>query len=97
MPSEVYRRSTELLEAEVDDELVALDPAQGSCFGFNSVAKDIWRKLEQPRSFDELRDELIAEYDVPAEQCSSELRSLLDDLTGLGLIARETPSGNQDT
>ena len=33
-----YRRATQLLEAGIGDELVALDPDQGSCFGFNGVA-----------------------------------------------------------
>jgi hypothetical protein len=85
--SQMYRRAAELLEADINDELVALEPTQGFCFGFNSVAKDVWRKLEQPRTFDELRGELLAEYEVTDEQCTLELRMLLDDLIAKGLIA----------
>ena len=95
MGKEVYRRSAELLEADVSDELVALDPAKGTCFGFNSVAKDVWHKLEHPCTFEELRDALVAEYDVQQEQCSTELRELLDQLRGMGLVERETVAGNQ--
>ena len=36
-----YQRATELLEAELGDELVALDQAQGQCFGFNGVATSV--------------------------------------------------------
>lgn len=84
----VFRRSAELLEADINDELVALEPNQGACFGFNSVAKDVWRKLEQPRSFNELRAGLIDDYDVSEEQCTQELRDLLEQLAQAKLIER---------
>jgi hypothetical protein len=74
------------MEAEIGDELVALEPAKGNCFGFNSVATSVWRALAEPRSFDQLRDALLDEYDVDAEQCSSELRTLLEDMEARGLI-----------
>jgi hypothetical protein len=81
-----YRRAVELLEADINDELVALEPAKGACFGFNSVANDVWRKLAQPRSFDELRSDLLSEYDVDEDQCTEELSALLDDMTRAKLI-----------
>jgi ornithine carbamoyltransferase len=84
--NEMYRRSARLLEAEINDELVALEPNQGACFGFNSVATDVWRKLEQPRSFAELRNALLAEYDVSEEQCTGELRELLEQMREARLI-----------
>ena len=43
MSDPVYKRRTELMEAELGDELVGLDPAAGECFGFNSVATSVWR------------------------------------------------------
>jgi hypothetical protein len=84
----VYERAVEFMEAELGDELVALDPKAGECFGFNAVATSVWRQLERPRSFEELRDALLAEYEVEPEQCARELRELLDDLTNRGLLAR---------
>lgn len=86
MTNQIYRRSVQLLEAEIDDELVALEPSQGACFGFNPVAKEVWRKLEQPRSFEELRTELLAEYEVGEQQCTDELRALLQQMTAAKLI-----------
>lgn len=81
-----YRRATDLMEANLGDELVALDPDGGQCFGFNSVATSVWRELQQPRTFDQLRDVLLSEYDVDAEQCTRELQELLDDLSSKGLV-----------
>jgi hypothetical protein len=85
---ETYRRAVELLEAEINDELVALEPIKGACFGFNSVAKDVWRKLEQPRTFDELKNELLSEYEVSEHQCTEELRGLLNEMSRANLIER---------
>jgi hypothetical protein len=82
-----YRRATDLMEANLGDELVALDPAKGNCFGFNEVATWVWHRLEQPGTFDQLRDGLLAQYDVSDQQCTSELQALLDDLAERGLIA----------
>jgi hypothetical protein len=81
-----YRRAAELMEADVGDELVALDPDKGSCFGFNSVATAVWRQLSQPRRLSELHCELMAQYEVDSDQCRSELQSLLDDMLEKGLV-----------
>jgi hypothetical protein len=74
------------MEAELGDELVALDPKAGECFGFNSVATSVWRNLKQPKSFEQLRDALLEEYEVEPERCSDELEALLEDLTARGLV-----------
>jgi len=81
-----YKRAAELMEADIGNELVALEPEAGSCFGFNEVATVVWRRLAEPRSFDELRDGLLADYDVSTEQCSSELQALLDEMKAQGLV-----------
>lgn len=83
-----YHRAIELLEADIDDEMVALEPRKGSCFGFNSVATTVWRYLAVPRTADELKAHLLAEYEVGEESCETELRELLDDFEAKGLISR---------
>lgn len=90
MPGTTYKRAIELMEADVGDELVALDLEEGTCFGFNLVAASVWRSLSSPKTFDQLRDDLLAEFDVSAEQCTSELKDLLDDLTAKGLVEQST-------
>ena len=87
MASPVYRRAVDLMEAELGDELVALDPLAGECFGFNEVATSVWRQLAQPKAFEQIRDALLAEYEVGEEQCSIELRELLEELTARGLLS----------
>ena len=81
-----YERATQLMEAELGDELVALDVAQGSCFGFNEAAASVWRQLAQPRSFEQLRAALLDEYEVSEEECGRDLAELLDEMTRAGLV-----------
>ena len=84
------------MEADIGDELVALDPEAGKCFGFNSVATTVWHILERPRSFEEIRAILLDQYDVNAGQCSSELRQLLDALVGKGLVDTSADGRNKE-
>jgi Coenzyme PQQ synthesis protein D (PqqD) len=91
---QVYQRSVELLEADIKGELVALEPRSGACFGFNGVATAVWRMLEQPQSFDEIRNRLLAEFEVGQEQCTAELGDLLTSMRDQGLVSvsRSSPS-----
>jgi hypothetical protein len=86
MSSPVYRRAAEFMDAEIGEELVAMDVAAGDCFSFNPVATSVWRSLSSPKSFDDLRDELLNEYDVGSDRCTSELKDLLDDLVAKGVL-----------
>ena len=82
----MYERATRLLEAELGDELLTLNVDAGKCFGFNSVAASVWRRLEQPAGFEQLRSALLDEYDVSPEQCTKELRDLMQVLVDHGLV-----------
>ena len=81
----VHRRS-QLIEAEVDGELVALHVDSGTCYGFNGTATRVWALIAEPKSLAELRGALLAEYDVEPELCDRQLRELLGELQRDGLI-----------
>jgi len=81
----VHRRS-QLIEAEVDGELVALHVDSGTCYGFNGTATRVWGLIAEPKSLADLRATLLAEYDVNPELCDRQLRELLDELHRDGLI-----------
>ena len=89
----LYQRTVSLLEAELGDELVALDATEGNCFGFNSVATSVWRQLVSPKSFSELQGALLAEYEVGTEHCAEELQGLLNDLVEKGLVRVRADAG----
>jgi coenzyme PQQ synthesis protein D (PqqD) len=79
-------RCSELLEAEIDGDLVALDVQRGSCFGFNATAKDIWFLLETPRNFASLCEALLEKYDVMPEICRAGVAALVVELSREKLV-----------
>ncbi len=81
-----FLRCEDMLEAEVNEEIVALDVARGQCFGMNEVASEVWRMLAQPKSLDEICAALCANYEVDASTCRSEVQSLLSELQEEGLV-----------
>jgi hypothetical protein len=98
MEGTIYQRRGDILEADIGDELVALNVDDGMCFGFNSVATDVWKMLEQPQSASQLRARLAEQYEVDPERCAAELNSLLDQFVDMGLVAltrQAAPAGNR--
>ena len=79
-------RCQEMLEADVNGEIVALNVEQGQCYGLNSVASEIWRMLEEPRSIDDICARLTSEYDVDSATCRAEVVTLLLKLQEEGLV-----------
>jgi hypothetical protein len=89
----LVRRHGGLIEAEVDGELIGLEVEQGVCYGFNGTATRIWALIEEPRKISEIRDALLAEYDVDAATCERELQAVIAQLESDGLVALEPIAG----
>jgi hypothetical protein len=86
MRQPMYERARSLMEAELGEEMVALDPEGGECFGFNGVAATVWRLLECPSTAADLKQSLLLEYDVDPAQCDAEIDELLGDMVSRGLV-----------
>lgn len=74
--------SSELQEGEI----AILNLKDGVYYGLNSVGSRIWNLIQTPKSVAELREVLLAEYDVDVEVCTRELMDLLDNLSNKKLI-----------
>jgi hypothetical protein len=85
-PETVFRKSAELLESDVDDEIVALDVNKGQCYGLNAVGSRVWKLLDAPMSLREICSSLQDEYEVTPEVCEAEVGRLLADLQSEGLV-----------
>ncbi len=83
----IISRNRELLEAEVDGELVALQIDKGTCYGFNRSATRIWQLAEQPISLAALCDALTAEYAVDRARCEAEVTEVVRELEREGLVS----------
>ncbi len=76
-----------LLEAEIDNEIVALSIEHGTCYGMNRVASRIWKLLAQPIRICDLCSALLTEYRVDYDVCERQVLTLLEDLRAEALIA----------
>jgi len=69
-----------------DGNAVILNLNSGVYYGVNAVGERVWSLVQKPISFTELRDILMTEYDVDHNQCTEELKRLLQDMSAHGLI-----------
>ena len=79
-------RSRDILEAELDGEIVALDIAEGECYGFNTVASSVWRLLQSDTSVCEICASLEREFEVEPDVCEAEVTRILGEFASAGLV-----------
>ena len=85
-PNTKLRQGRDHVATSIGDETAMMSVTRGRYYAVGAVAEHIWRMLEQPVSLLEIRENLISEYDVSAQQCERELGAYLADLLGEGLI-----------
>ena len=78
--------TSEQASSDLEGEAVILSLKSGAYYGLNAVGASIWNLLQEPRTVSEIRDTLLAEYEVESEQCDRELLALLQQLEAEGLI-----------
>lgn len=74
------------VSVEVEGEAVILSLADGVYYGLDPVGARVWTLLEQPRTVAELRDAVVAEWEVDAPTAERDLLVLLDALAARGLV-----------
>ena len=74
------------VSADLGGEAAILNLKNGVYYGLDSVAARVWNLIQQPRTFRELRDILIEEYDVERPRLESDLQNLLNQLADEQLV-----------
>ena len=85
-PITMVVRNDGLVEAEVENEIVALNVETGTCYGLNPVGSRIWRLLAVPIRISDICAKLLAEYKVESDACERQVLDLLEELRAEGLI-----------
>lgn len=85
----IFLASSGQVSCDLGDGAVILNLKDGSYYGLNPIGARIWELLQQPRTFTEIQETLVMEYDVEAETCRNEVVQLLQDLASRGLIEVE--------
>ena len=77
------------VSSELAGESVILNVKTGLYYGLNQVGASIWAQIQSPKTFQELCDALVTEYDVTPENCAADIRELLQDMISAELIQIE--------
>lgn len=84
------------LATSVDGETVILQLESGTYYGFNDVASRIWELIQEPRTVADVRDEILAEYDVSPDRCARDVASTLTDMADAGLVELEIDANGSE-
>jgi len=87
-PSDTVRIRAEVMARQVGDEVVILDLASGTYFGLDSVGARMWQLIGDGKNIGDVRDALLAEYEVSPEELERDMERLLQELLARGLISR---------
>lgn len=76
----------EVMDRSVGDETVLLHLATGTYYGLDPVGARIWELITAGHTLGEIRDQMLQEYAVEAQQLEGDLFRLVHDLLDQGLV-----------
>lgn len=90
---ERYRRSTSIVAREIAGETILVPIRQNvadleSIYVFNETASRIWELVDGRRPVREIRDQIVAEFEVQEDEAEQDLAELLAQLEEIGAIER---------
>lgn len=85
-PASVVVAGDHQVSANLGEEVLVLSLASGKYHRLEGVAARIWSLIREPLPVGEVRNAIVAQYDVDADRCQSDLLELLEDLRERGLV-----------
>lgn len=88
------RAAAHPVSTATEEETVVLDPERSRYYALAGVGQRVWSLLQEPCTLGELRDAVVAAYDVEPARCLEDLRALVRqfDAAGLVVLDDEVPS-----
>lgn len=84
-PARSYRRRPGVIETDLGDELILLDPATQEMFSLNAVGRCIWRGLDEA-PLATVVECVLARFEVERAAAEADARALLERLLAAGLV-----------
>lgn len=94
----IYQKSEDIVSRTIVDEVILVPIRRrgedvDSLYTLNEVGARIWESIDGTRQVREIRDLIVAEFDVTGAQAEADLLTLLDQLSQIGAI---TEQGRRD-
>jgi len=81
-----FAPSEEAVESRVGDETVILHLGNGTYYGLDPLGTVIWEMLKSGHAQSEIREAILAQYDVAAEVVDADMRRFLGDLLAQSIV-----------
>lgn len=85
-------RHAGVIDAEADNEIVALNVEEGTCFGLNRVGSRIWNLIESPMYVADICAILLREYNIDSTTCEQQVVEMLEGLRAERLVDECEPA-----
>jgi len=82
----ILHKSENQVSCELDGETVLLDLDSGRYFAMDTVAADIWARLEQPQSIAQLVTELSDAYDCKGADVEADVQAYIKQLVDRNML-----------
>jgi hypothetical protein len=79
------------VSCQLGDDHVILNLSTGVYFGVNDLGSFIWKAIHGAQPVRDIRDAVLAQYDVTSERCEQDLFALLSRLSAERLIEIREP------
>ena len=77
----------QVMAREVGDETVILDLANGTYYGLDPVGARIWQLMAEGQTLVQVRDVILAEYEVAREDIERDMLALVQALLERQLVS----------
>ena len=78
--------SPDQVSCDLEGEAAILNLRTGVYYSLDPVGAVVWKLIEQPRTVADVRDAMLARFEVEAERCELDLFQLFEKLAAEGLI-----------
>lgn len=85
-PDSVVVAAPNQVSSDLGGETVILELDRGVYFGLTGAGPRIWELLRDPRRVSEIRDAVVAEFEVETDRCQRDLLDLLARMVERGLV-----------
>ena len=86
-PGDRFLAKPGIIETNLDSELILLDPETQQMFSLNPVGRMIWQEIAA-RDVDGVADTIVDHFAVEKATALADVRELLTELFGAGLVTR---------
>ena len=82
----LFRKASGQVSCRINDDVAILDTNKSLYFRLEGIAVQVWEALDSPSSVAQLRDGIVARFDVASAECEADIVDLLSQLQARGLV-----------